>query len=47
MKKLVFFAILLLSCQGVFAQKPNLSKNEIEEYSEQIRMMVILIYRRP
>ena len=40
MKKLVFFAILLLSCQGVFAQKPNLSKNEIEEYSEQIRMMV-------
>lgn len=40
MKKLVFFAILLLSCQGVFAQKPNLSKSEIEEYSAQIRMMV-------
>lgn len=40
MKKLVFFAILLFICQGVFSQKSNLSKNEIEEYSEQIRMMV-------
>ena len=40
MKKLVFFAILFLSCQGVFAQKSNLSKGEIEEYSAQIRMMV-------
>ena len=40
MKKLVFFAFLLLTCQGVFAQKTNLSKSEIEEYSAQIRMMV-------
>lgn len=40
MKKLVFFAILLLTCQGVYAQKSNLSKAEIEEYSGQIRMMV-------
>ena len=40
MKKLVFLAILFISCQGVFAQKPNLSKAEIEEYSEQITMMV-------
>ena len=40
MKKLVFFAILLLSCQGIFAQKHNLSKSEIEEYSGQIRTMV-------
>ena len=40
MKKLVFFAILFLSCQCVFAQKSNLSKNEIDEYSEQIRLMV-------
>ena len=40
MKKLVFFAILLLTCQGVFAQKPNLSKSEIEEYSGHIQEMV-------
>lgn len=40
MKKLVFFAILFLSCQFVFAQKSNLSKNEIDEYSAQIRVMV-------
>ena len=40
MKKIVFFAILFLSCQGIFAQKPNLSKAEIEEYSGQIRLMV-------
>ena len=40
MKKLVYIAILLLSCQGVFAQKSNLSKNEIDEYSSQIHMMV-------
>ena len=36
MKKLVFFAILLLSCQGVFAQKSDLSVNEIEEYSTSV-----------
>lgn len=40
MKKLVFFTILLFTCQGVFSQKTNLSKSEIEEYSEQIQMMV-------
>ena len=40
MKKLAFFTILLLFCQGVFAQKTNLSKTEIEEYSSQIRMLV-------
>lgn len=40
MRKLVFFAILLLSCQGVFAQKSSLSKNDIEEYSSQITVMV-------
>ena len=40
MKKLVFFAILLLSCHCVFAQKSNLSKSQIDEYSEQIRQMV-------
>ena len=40
MKKLVFIAILFLSCQGAFAQKSNLSKDEIEEYSSQIRVMV-------
>lgn len=40
MKKIVFIAILLLSCQGVFAQKNNLSKSEIEEYSQQITTMV-------
>ncbi|MBR6438515.1 MAG: hypothetical protein IKS65_04960 [Bacteroidales bacterium] len=40
MKKLVFFAILFLSCQGLFAQKTSLSKAEIEEYSGQIRLMV-------
>ena len=40
MKKLAFFTILLLACQGLFAQKTNLSKAEIEEYSGQIRMLV-------
>lgn len=40
MKKLVFIAILFLSCQSIFAQKSSLSKAEIEEYSEQIKMMV-------
>ena len=39
MKKLVFFAILFLSCQGVIAQHISLSKAEIDEYSEQIRVM--------
>ena len=39
MKKLVFFAILFLSCQGIFAQRVSLSKAEINEYSEQIRVM--------
>lgn len=39
MKKLVFFAIVFLSCQGVFAQHISLSKAEIEEYSQQIRVM--------
>ena len=40
MKKIVFIAILFLSCQGAFAQKSNLSKDEIKEYSSQIRVMV-------
>ena len=40
MKKLVLFAIFLLTCSGAFAQKSSLSKAEIDEYSEQIRMMV-------
>jgi len=39
MKKLIFIAILFLSCQG-FAQKSNLNKNDVEEYSNQIRTMV-------
>lgn len=38
-KVLVFTAILFLSYQS-FAQKSNLSKNDIEEYSSQIRTMV-------
>ena len=40
MKKLLFIAILFLTCQGLNAQKSNLSKAEIEEYSKQIRTMV-------
>lgn len=40
MKKLFLFSILFLSCQGIFAQKPNLNKGELEEYTSQIRMMV-------
>lgn len=40
MKKLLFIAILFLSCQGVNAQKSNLSKADIDEYSQQIRVMV-------
>lgn len=40
MKKLVFIAVLFLSCHNVFAQKSSLSKNEIDEYSQQITMMV-------
>ena len=40
MKRLVLFAIFLLTCSGAFAQKSSLSKAEINEYSEQIRMMV-------
>ena len=40
MKKLLFIAILFLSCQGVNAQKSNLSKADLEEYSQQIRSMV-------
>ena len=40
MKKLVFIAILFLSCQSVFAQNTELSQAEIEEYSSQIQMMV-------
>ena len=40
MKKILFIAILFLSCQAVNAQKSNLSKAEIEEYSQQIRTMV-------
>ena len=40
MKKLLFIAILFLSCQGVIAQKSNLSKTELDEYSQQIRTMV-------
>lgn len=40
MKKLLLIAVLLLSCQGIFAQKTDLSKNEIKEYSDQIREMM-------
>lgn len=40
MKKLLVIAVLFLSYQGVFAQKTNLSKADIEEYSQQIRTMV-------
>ena len=40
MKKLLFIAIVFLSCQGVNAQKSNLSKADLEEYSQQIRTMV-------
>lgn len=40
MKKLLFIAFLLLFCQGVNAQKSNLSKTELDEYSQQIRSMV-------
>ena len=40
MKKLLLIAILFLSCQGVNAQKSNLSKTELDEYSQQIRTMV-------
>ena len=40
MKKVLFIAILFLSCQGVIAQKSNLSKAELDEYSQQIRTMV-------
>jgi len=39
MKKLVFFAIVFLSCQGVFSQNVRLSKAEIDEYSQQIRVL--------
>ena len=40
MKKILFIALLFLSCHGVNAQKPNLNKAEIDEYSQQIRTMV-------
>ena len=40
MKKLLFIALLFLSCQGVNAQKSNLSKADLDEYSQQIKMMV-------
>ena len=40
MKRFVLIAILLFSCQGLFAQKTQLSNAEIEEYSGQIQMMV-------
>ena len=40
MKKLFLIAILFLSCLNVNAQKNNLSKTDIEEYSNQIRAMV-------
>ena len=40
MKKLLFIALLLLFYHGVNAQKSNLSKTELEEYSQQIRSMV-------
>lgn len=40
MKKLLFIAILLLFCQGINAQKTNLSKTELDEYSQQIKSMV-------
>lgn len=40
MKKLLLIAVLLLSCQGIFAQKSDLSKSEIKEYSDQIREMM-------
>ena len=40
MKRLVFIAVLLLSCLGLFAQKSDLSKSDIKEYSNQIREMM-------
>lgn len=40
MKKILFIAFLFLSCQGVNAQKSNLSKADLDEYSQQINMMV-------
>lgn len=40
MKKLLFIALLLMFCHSVNAQKSNLSKTELEEYSQQIRSMV-------
>ena len=40
MKKLLFIAILSLFCQGANAQKSNLSKAELDEYSQQIQAMV-------
>ena len=40
MKKLLLIAVILLSCQGIFAQKTDLSKSEIKEYSDQIREMM-------
>ena len=40
MKKLAFIAVLFLSCQGVFAQKSNLSKSEINEFTQQITQMM-------
>ena len=40
MKRLVLIAVVLFFCQGVNAQKSNLSKNDIEEYSGQITTMV-------
>ncbi len=40
MKKLFFIAIMLFICQGVFAQKSDLSQAEIEDYSTQIREML-------
>ena len=40
MKKFLFLAVLILLCQAGFAQKSNLSKTDIEEYSKQIRVMV-------
>ena len=40
MKKTVLFAIIFLSCQWGFAQKPSMNKAEIDEYSDQIRVMV-------
>ena len=40
MKRLVLIAVVLLSCQSVFAQKFDISKSEIKEYSEQIKEMM-------